>query len=255
MFFAILWLFHFIVACQHFVICSSVCQWYFSRTRSDLTSPIFTSYWILLRYHLGSLALGSLIVSGVKVIRLLFKRLEALTEKSSASSYSICNSAGKVCQVFLWLFQKIIVYINTNTYVEIALTGKSFAQSARRAFVILTCNSLRVATVNSVGDFLIFLSKLLVVVITLWINVKLVEDRHPELNYIWSPLLVSGVSAFFVSHCFLSIYEMAIDSLLLCYCEEQIAIERASEQNQLDRDRRSSSDATIVQPQSISGRH
>lgn len=248
MFFAILWLFHFIVACQHFVICSSVCQWYFSRPKSDLSSPVLTSYWILIRYHLGSIALGSLIVSGIKVLRLLFKRLESLTERATNSTYTLCNSAGKVFQIFLWIFQKIILYINTNTYVEIALTGKSFAHSARRAFMVLTCNSLRVATVNSVGDFLIFLSKVLIVLITLWTGAKLVEDRQSELNYVWSPLLVSGVSAFFVAHCFLSVYEMAIDSLLLCFCEEQISLEQSSQLNQINVDSRTSTDGILIQP-------
>ena len=101
-----------------------------------------------------------------------------------------------------------------------ALSGKSFCSSARRAFTVLSCNALRVAAVNSVGDFLLFLSKVLIVLLTLVIGVKLVEEREPLLNFTWSPLLISGLSAYFVAHCFLSVYEMAIDTLLICFCED-----------------------------------
>lgn len=58
---------------------------------------------------------------------------------------------------------------------------------------------------------------------TLWTGNKLMEDKQAELNYAWSPLIVSGLSAYFVAHCFLSVYEMAIDSLFICFCEDKDA--------------------------------
>ena len=218
-FFALIWIFHFLIACQHFIVASSVSRWYFTRPKSDLESPILESYWILIRYSFGSIALGSLFVSGIKMIRLLFKRLETCLHRYEA--YSSCTGIVRVCHGCLWVFEKFLIYINTNAYVEIALTGKSFCSSARRAFGVLSLNALRVTAVNSVGDFLLFLSKVLIVLITLWTGAKLTEDRHLELTYSWSPLIVSGLSAYFVAHCFLSVYEMAIDALLICFCEDK----------------------------------
>ena len=211
-------MFHFLVACQHFVVASSVARWYFTRPKCELQSPILVSYWILIRYSFGSIALGSLFVSGIKMIRLLFKRLESFLHKYQENS---CLGVIRVCHGCLWIFERILIYINTNAYVEIALTGRSFCSSARRAFSILSMNALKVTTVNSVGDFLLFLSKILIVLITLWTGAKLVEDRQLELTYAWSPLIVSGLSAYFVAHCFLSVYEMAIDALLVCFCEDK----------------------------------
>lgn len=228
-FFAIIWIFHLVVACQHFVVASSICRWYFARPKSDLNSPILVSYWILIRYSFGSIALGSLVVSGMKMIRLLFKRMESLLSRYHDHDQHGCNSCCLPCvgisQVFMWIFEKILIYLNTNAYIEIALTGKSFASSARRAFAVLSFNAFKVTAVNTIGDFLLFLSKILIVLITLWTGAKLVQDRQPELTFVWSPLIVSGLSAYFVAHCFLSVYEMAIDALLICYCENRKAQE------------------------------
>lgn len=226
-FFAIVWTFHLVVGCQHFVVAGSICRWYFARPKSSLSSsPVLSSYWILLRYSFGSIALASLIVSGVKFVRLLFRRMEILVTRcddglqNNSCCCRCCLPVVRGAQVLLWVGQKVLTYLNTNAYVEIALTGKSFASSARRAFLVLTGSAVSVTVVNGIADLLLFLSKILIVLITMWTGSQLVRDREPELTYPWSPLIVSGLAAYFVAHCFLSVYEMAIDSLLICYCED-----------------------------------
>lgn len=46
-----------------------------------------------------------------------------------------------------------------NAYVATAINSTGFCTSARDAFIILAENVLRVATINSVGDFVLFLGK------------------------------------------------------------------------------------------------
>ena len=62
-------------------------------------------------------------------------------------------------------------YVNYNAYTIIAIEGKSFCTSAQKAFSIIAENALRMATINSVGDFMLFLAKLIVSAITLLIAV------------------------------------------------------------------------------------
>ena len=38
-------------------------------------------------------------------------------------------------------------------------------------------------------------------------------------EFIFMPVLISCIIAFFIAHCFLSVYEMTVDALLLCTCE------------------------------------
>ncbi|RWS25920.1 choline transporter-like protein 1 [Leptotrombidium deliense] len=219
-FFCLLWSCHFIIACQHFVIAGAVSKWFF-RSESDLRSPILESISNLIRFHLGSIALGSLLVSSVKVVRFFFKKIETLLSRYKES----CVTCGQCCRCCFWIIEKCVMFINKNAYIEIvirsAINGESFCKSAQRAFQTLAQNALRVITVNSVGDFLLFLGKVSVVTATIFIGVELLKDKASSLHYSWSPLILCALFAYFVSHCFLAVYEMTIDTLLLCFCEDQ----------------------------------
>lgn len=46
-----------------------------------------------------------------------------------------------------------------NAYTATAINSTNFCTSARDAFVILVENALRVAAINTVGDFVLFLGK------------------------------------------------------------------------------------------------
>ncbi|XP_015793685.1 choline transporter-like protein 1 [Tetranychus urticae] len=214
--FAILWLIYFVTACQHYVIAGSVSKWFFQRDKSQLNYPIFRSMLELIKYHLGSIALGSLLVVGMKIIRLLFKKIETLTNRTKDS----LGCMNKFCYFFFWIFEKFLIYINKNAYIVMAIHGYSFSTSAKRAFSILSSNTLKIATINSIGDFLLLLGKLSVISLTLIVGTELTKEKMDKLNHPWSPLLVSAIFAYFISHCFLAVYEMTIDTLFICFCEE-----------------------------------
>jgi solute carrier family 44 protein 1 (choline transporter-like protein) len=56
-----------------------------------------------------------------------------------------------------------------------AIFGYSFCQAGQRAFKHLSSNALRVSAINSVGDFVLFLGKALVVVATVLIGIKMFD--------------------------------------------------------------------------------
>jgi hypothetical protein len=60
-----------ISGCQDFIIACTVSQWYFTRSKHHLDSPITRSFSILWQYHLGSICLGSIIMLAVKIIRII----------------------------------------------------------------------------------------------------------------------------------------------------------------------------------------
>lgn len=74
--FALFWITQFIIGCQHFIIAGSVATWFFTRNKNNLESPISRSFWNLIRYHLGSIALGSLLIASLQMIRALLKFLQ-----------------------------------------------------------------------------------------------------------------------------------------------------------------------------------
>lgn len=55
------------------------------------------------------------------------------------------------------------------------MNGYSFCKGGKQAFKLLTSNALRVAAINSVGDFVLFLGKVFVVIATVLVGLKLFQ--------------------------------------------------------------------------------
>lgn len=69
-------------------------------------------------------------------------------------------------------------------------------------------NALRLATLNSVGDFILFLGKLIVMTITGCVGLFIFK-QDPDLHLYAAPTLVVCLFAYFVAHCVISLYEVS----------------------------------------------
>ncbi|XP_042219077.1 choline transporter-like protein 1 isoform X1 [Homarus americanus] len=213
--FAFLWVTQFVLACQDVTIAGSVAQWFFTRNKQQLGWPILTAMKRMYRYHLGSLALGSLILAFVKLLRLLLKSLQ----KQMNSTNQVCAWALKCCQCCLWCFEKFLKFLSRNAYIEIAIYGYGFCKAAQEAFTLLMSNALRVVAINSVGAFVLFLAKLAIVLSTIGFGILMFENRD-DVTHVWAPLLIVAIFSYLIAHAFISVYEMTIDALFLCFCED-----------------------------------
>lgn len=74
------WMSQFIVGCQHVCIAGAVATWFFTRNKATLDWPLSRSLGRLLRYHLGTVALGALIIAFVKVLRMVFRVFQVFWE-------------------------------------------------------------------------------------------------------------------------------------------------------------------------------
>ncbi|XP_056632052.1 choline transporter-like protein 1 [Diorhabda sublineata] len=215
-FIAMLWMVQFIIGCQHMIIAGAVSIWYFKRDKSSLGTPVIQSTGNLIRFHLGSVALGSCLIATVQFIRMLMKLLEKFLRNREGK---IVDCLLKCCHCCLYCFEKILKYLTRNAYIEVAIFGLPFCKAGQQAYKLLTANILRVAAINSVGDFVLFLGKVVVVIATVLIGIKILQDKE-GLQHMWVPITLSGLFAYFVSHCFMTVYEMVIDTIFLCFCED-----------------------------------
>ncbi|KAI5418027.1 hypothetical protein KIW84_042606 [Lathyrus oleraceus] len=102
------WVTQFLIACSSTVIAGSVASYYWGRGEASPEIPfisVFSSMKRLIRYSLGSLALGSLIVSFVESIRFL---LESIRCQLKVSSHAPDNW-------FLFASLVIIAIVNSTT--------------------------------------------------------------------------------------------------------------------------------------------
>ncbi|XP_046407751.1 choline transporter-like 1 isoform X2 [Ischnura elegans] len=214
----LVWTSEFILSCQQMAIAGAVAFWYFAPgSKKNLRHPIWRSLCNLFLYHLGSVAYGSCLITIFKVPRLIlsfFKR-----ECHKGGDDSACMKCCTKCCSCCCSFEKFLKYINHNAYTVIALEGGDFFPASKVAFNTTVHYASHVAAINSAGDFILFLGKCSVVAITGLIGLLLMK-HNPHLHLYAVPIFIISVFAYFIAHCVLSLYEMVIDTLFLCYCED-----------------------------------
>ncbi|KAJ1346066.1 hypothetical protein KIN20_000754 [Parelaphostrongylus tenuis] len=234
------WVSEFLMACQRLFIAGAVSMYYFdvlslSQRFASATprSPVRSSLFNLLRYHLGSAALGAFIIVLVRVPRYII--VWSLARMRSVENVII----KQILSVFILLLSCIencLQYINYNVFTVISYSGLSFCPAAKMAVNHLLDNAVDVAALNSVGDLVLFLTKCLVGMVTAVCAYLRMEELWPSLSHPWFPLLIMFVCSYQIANCFLSVYEMAIDTIMLCCAEELVLLRDNPEMAQQFRD-------------------
>lgn len=157
--FGFFWSYNFIVAIGQCTIAGAVATWYFKREKPKfMPLEILKSFSRIFFFHLGSMAFGSLILAIVQTIRFLLYKLQTSLAKKKESA--IVNILCCCLQCILACFEKFVFFLNKNAYIEIAIGGRAFCSSAMHAFGLVVRNFIRLSVLNSVANFLIFITKI-----------------------------------------------------------------------------------------------
>eukprot|EP00968_Pinguiococcus_pyrenoidosus_P026398 scaffold7075_cov274-Pinguiococcus_pyrenoidosus.AAC.20 len=147
------------------VVALAVATFYFSRNKNREVGnkTVFSSLRLVLLYHVGTAAFGSLVIAIIKTIRSVVTYLQKKAKKSKnkIAEYLLC-----ILQCCMWCVEKCMKFINKNAYIQTAIFSYSFCTAARKAFFLILRNLLRIAAVSLVGEFVIFLGKVVVPVAT-----------------------------------------------------------------------------------------
>lgn len=200
------------------VLAATFATWYWTFHKSDV--PFFTltvGFGRTVRYHLGTLALGSLIVTICRIIRVC---LEYIDHKLKKYDNAFTRAIMCCLKCFFWCLEKFLRFMNKNAYIMCAIHGKHFCGSAKDAFNLLMRNFLRVVALDKVTEFLFFLSKVLV---TLGMGALTFFYFDSELNkqtlhYNLVPVIIVMIGTYLIASVFFGVYSMAVDTLFLCFC-------------------------------------
>nr|KYP40982.1 Choline transporter-like protein 5 [Cajanus cajan] len=248
------WATQFFIACSSTVIAGSVASYYWTHGEASPEIPflsVISSMKRLMRYHLGSVALGSLTVSFVESIRFL---LESIRRRLKVFSHVPDNWIGKAAYQSSQYFQRCIAWtiksVNRNAYIMIAITGKSFFRASAIATELIMNNILRIGRVNVIGDVILFLGKLCVSLSSaIFAFLMLDAHKYKSAHKISSPLLpvvVCWALGYIVATLFFAVVEMSIDTIILSFCQDSeehgtaqyappLLIETLGDQNELQR--------------------
>ncbi|ELU15407.1 hypothetical protein CAPTEDRAFT_224558 [Capitella teleta] len=227
------WIMNFIVALGQMTLAGAFASYYwaFKKPKDLPTFPVASSLWRSLRYHMGSLAFGALIIAIIQMIRVA---LEYVDHKLKGTENVVAKFLMKCLKCCFWCLEKFMKFINKNAYIMIAIYGENFCTSAKNAFMLIMRNIVRVAVIDKVTDFLIFVGKLMVTAaITIlsfyffsgdlsnqipWANISDYVDSYvPTLNYYLLPCIIIGIATFIIASGFFSVYSMGVDTLFLCF--------------------------------------
>ncbi|KAK1290781.1 hypothetical protein QJS10_CPB18g01491 [Acorus calamus] len=222
------WATQFIIACSSTVIAGSVASYYWAHGEiSEIPFlPVFSSMKRLMRYSLGSVALGSLVVSIVESVRSMLESIRRRLKYTDSEALSpigkVTSFSSKCC---LGGIEWTIKSVNRNAYIMIAITGKSFCKASAIATGLIMNNILRIGKVNVIGDVILFLGKLCVSLFSavfafLMLDTHKYRSAHNKISSPLFPVLVCWGLGYVVSTLFFAVVEMAIDTIILSFCQD-----------------------------------
>lgn len=219
------WTMFFISGVSDMILASTFATWFWTYHKRDLafftlTAGIFRT----VRYHLGTVAFGSLIIAIVRVIRVILEYIDHKLKKFD-NPFTKCIMC--FCKCFCWCLENFLKFINKNAYIMCAIHGQNFCKSARDAFSLLMRNIVRVVVLDKVTDFIFFLSKLLISIgvgfaVFYLLKWEFVYDitQGQTLHYNYIPAVILSIATYLVCSIFFNVYGMAVDTLFLCFLED-----------------------------------
>lgn len=218
-FFAIFWVNSFKIALSQFIVAGTVCFWYFSRDSSSVSAVFSVSYYAV-RYHLGTLALGSLILSCVKIVKYVLWYIKERVYKPAFEGnplLEVCCNCLKVCVLF---FERFVEFIDKQGYIQTALAGTGFCIGCKNSFCLVAENAARFLALGAIGDIFKIIGKIFITVVTSYTGFLIISFNEPFKSTVQSPIaptVVFGIVSYIISGIFMSVHEMACDTIIQAF--------------------------------------
>eukprot|EP01046_Picozoa_sp_COSAG06_P014236 COSAG06_NODE_878_length_11812_cov_5.549560_2_plen_404_part_00 len=257
-----LWANQLVQAISMTTISGAYSYWYFynndEEKKGGVRLAFLKSLKRVLRYHIGSMAFGSLIVALVQFARAILAYVDKQTKQWQNKS-KVLQIAFKVVACCLWCFEKLIKFVTRNAYIMIAINGKAFCTSAKHAFWTIIKNLFLVGFVNLVSVILILLGKLIIMVGCGVLTYLYIEasgkftysektavscvnpadgsdiadcDKVILLKSPVVPVVFTMLLAYIIASMFFYTYQMGVDTLLMCFIEEKTILDAATKSGQ-----------------------
>eukprot|EP00760_Papus_ankaliazontas_P004880 PhM_4_TR12246/c0_g1_i1/m.48810/K15377/SLC44A2_4_5; solute carrier family 44 (choline transporter-like protein), member 2/4/5 len=213
-------------------LCVALCAvfWYWSQPGDGKDPPgdsVRLALFIAFRYHVGTVASGSLLIAIFKLIRIVMsmceERFRSFTGPLDAGDQSVGATCGRfvfACtQCCLACFERFVKLINAQAYVMCAMTGERFLSAAQHGVGLLMANAISAGAVTIVGEWVMFFGKVIIVAISTFVGHILlitygdVEDANGVICLTFVILLTYAVACVFIN-----ILSGCIDAILLSYC-------------------------------------
>jgi len=224
LFFCLLWTMNFIGAIGIFVVAYSSAKWYFTepakRGPEIGCGTVLSAYWTCIRYHLGTLAFGSLIIAFVQFIRAV---LLYVTKHSKQISENFILKYLMCCvQCCLCCLEKCLKFISKNAYIQTAIHNSGFCHGAYDGFFLIARNIFRIGALHVVSGIALVILKLFVTSAvgcgTYFIFMHYYNDKLYDFI---APTFMTMTIAYITCAMFCDVYDLITDTILICYITDE----------------------------------
>lgn len=130
-----LWWTSVLVQTSEYLLGGFAATWFFSKDRTRLQAPLRTAFWVMVRYHLGSVIFASIAIPVFRtprqMLRIVRTFLSVMNEKTEKCGSSVCG-----CCLECYEFR--IKYLNSHIIPYQAIWGSSFLEASKRGFFLIS---------------------------------------------------------------------------------------------------------------------
>jgi hypothetical protein len=215
----ILWVNEFTIAFTQCSLAGAVAAWYFAKNDAKL-NPKFVLIGLknTTIYHSGSVALGSLIVALIQLVKYY---LQYLAEQQKKVKNKIMEMVFRCLAYLIWCVEKCVKFLNKNAYIQIAILGKKFCWAAKDAFWLIFRNAMRIAICAMIAPFVKKFGVLFVMVFTTFVGYQLLNVVFDDLSSPVGPCLVFLLIGNMVGRLVMGVFGMAVDTALQCFVMDE----------------------------------
>ncbi|KAJ8680920.1 hypothetical protein QAD02_016707 [Eretmocerus hayati] len=216
--FGFLWLGGFFRAFIQMILSGSYATWYWTLHKKYVpNNTVIRFIGTTARYHVGTLAFGSLILATCQALRIFLKFLRKRLEGSCNPLFCCCFNW---YQYFFANLERFVTFLNRNAYVMSAVHGTEFIQSAKNAFNLLMRNIVSVVVINRVTAMIFFLGQCLAIGISLAGTAAQCKSEGLQDDAVPYAIGMVFLGSILISEALFMVLGVAIDTIFLCVMED-----------------------------------
>lgn len=136
------WWLSFLIAIGDFIMGGIIGSWYFTKEKSTIFNPVSTSIKNILKYHLGTVARGSLNNLLFRYPVFILSSFSKFFLKHKKKSCSLCLAYS--CCLCMWPYHKYLKYTNSASYIFLSIFAYPYSISSRQCYYLLSRNQNKI---------------------------------------------------------------------------------------------------------------
>lgn len=226
--FGLLWVLQFFSSVGFTVLAFCFAVWFFTPTengqRKSPSCVLGRVIGIVVCKFLGTIAFGSFIIALIQFLRIILEYIDQRTKQAQKAGGKGLQCFWRCmfccCRCFLVCFEKCMKYLNKNIYITMILHNKWFCDGMCHAMLVLFSHLGYIMVTKPIAHAFLWVGKVGIAAVSAALGgllaIMIYED---ELSSVIPPIFIMLIIGFAVANVFMNVYEMAIDTMLMCYCE------------------------------------